>query len=404
MVSLFAIVIVMAWICGSAGAWDERVIPGWQDPEGMEISGNHLVVTEIDREIDRPRTGTGDYFLGPNVYNIHLVSLPSGDDNMITHQADPDEPDIDGDRMVWRNGSSLFIYTISSGTIAPFTTSDEHTLHPKISGDCIAWEMVGDYTEQKEPGSNAFTIIFHSLPVLEVRCSGGGTKIELPLFFQMPSRIIAFDGSRLAWNDIIDGTSQIFFHDLQTGSTRQISNGKMDQLDPDVAVDRVVWREGGSQGDVIEYDIQSGTSTSLTSSQNRETHPHVAGDRTIWVEEMPAGETLWLADKGGGSPQQVIQVAGAVSGWGIPVVALSPEYLAFMAYNQSSFPLFDLHVIALNPSSPTTGPTGTMTRGTDAQDTADGSAIPGIPGFTVPAALAGVGVVIIIAGRGSRCG
>jgi len=390
--SLLALIVMVAWTFGSAGAWEERVLPGWQSPVGIELSGDHLVITE---EINLPRTGIAQYFSEPPVYNIHLISLPAGERKVLMDQEYTREPDIDGDRVVWEKDTSLYIYRISSGSTSRFSTADEHALHPRISQDCIAWEVMGNYTEQIPDGSNIPYIIYQDPPALEVRCIGRAAGVQIPLVSHTDSRSIAIDGSRLVWDDPVEGTSQIFLHDLRTGTTIQITDGKGSKVRPDISGDWVVWEDGKNKGDIALYDIPTGTTSYLAEGPGEEVRPRIADGRVIWVEESRTGDTLWLADAETGTRQQVLQAIGNFSGFGIPVAAISPDHVAAMAYNQSSA-LRDLHLITLpsitTPTVPAVGTTPTI----PVTGEATPAPSPKTPGFSFAAALAGVGAVLLM--------
>ena len=122
-------------------------------------------------------------------FSVHLLNLASGQNTAIGTGIDPA---ISGHRVTWigMDAATLHVYDTATGqdlVVAPGPGANR--AHPDVSGDLVTW------TERTDFGAGYFS----------------------------------------SWN--------IRLYDINTGATTILSNGTVDQFNPSVSGNRIVWQD-----------------------------------------------------------------------------------------------------------------------------------------------------------------
>jgi len=105
-------------------------------------------------------------------------------------------------------------------------------------------------------------------------------------------------GDRVVWQ----ADSDIFLLDLATGELRNLSDDDLNQNDPRIDVNLVVWVEGiptyldGEGTEIVAFDLRTGTRRTLTDAEGDQTRPAVSDGRVVWRDRGGEGFAVMMAD------------------------------------------------------------------------------------------------------------
>jgi len=375
--------VILACFCVPlvTGATEERIATAWDTIRDVEISGDQVVLAQ----------GSGVMFLFRPYrivrYDIprkELVNVTAQDEKYVSYS----EPSVSAARIIWRNGEliggqvSLQDITTNMSRILTSENADQ----PRISGEYVAWETVGNYQMEFEPGEIVLdapprirNITYLDPPSLTVRNLRTGEEHRIPLHSHAEDRTLSLDGSLLAWDDPVNGTWQIFLHEFGNNVTWQLTDGPGSLRSPHISGDWVAWQDTGNSGDIVLHHLLSGTVKSIAEGPETQGSPRISGDRVIWLEGKGENWTIRHYDISTGETTMVAKIfSWKAECW------ISGEHVVYLTQNVSTHQ-DEVYLVTL-PARKVAEipPTTTVLRTTT---------IP-TPGFTAIVALAGIAMIL----------
>jgi len=364
-----------------SGAPGERIASAWDTIRNVEISGDQVVWAQ----------GSGVIFLFRPYrivrYDIprkELVNVTAQDEKYVSYL----EPSVSAARIIWRNGEYLGgqVSLLDIPSNMSMVLTSENADQPRISGEYVAWENIGNYQMEFEPGEIVLdapprirNITYLDLPSLTVRNLRTGEEHRIPLHSHTNDRTLSLDGSLLAWDDPVNGTWRVFLHEFGTDSTRQVTDGPRSQRAPHISGDWMVWEDIRNNGDIVLQHLPTGTVKSIAEGLETQVSPRISGDRVIWLEGTGENRTIRLYDLFTG---ETIAVAN-ISSWKADC-QISWDRVVYLTHNKSTHQ-DEVYLVTL-PARKVAEipPTTTVLRTTT---------IP-TPGFTAIVALAGIAMIL----------
>jgi beta propeller repeat protein len=115
------------------------------------------------------------------------------------------------------------------------------------------------------------------------------------------------DGDVVVFTAYLDGSQNIVYVDLETGSRHQITTGPRDQRLQAVSGRRIVYSDySGSRPEIYVYDIDADTTAVVNQDPGSRDFPAIDGDRVAYVHTSAQGQTnIWVTDLSAGQTIQV---------------------------------------------------------------------------------------------------
>jgi beta propeller repeat protein len=97
----------------------------------------------------------------------------------------------------------------------------------------------------------------------------------------------AVRAGRVVWQDFRDvGFGEIYFHDLETGEQRRLTNNSFGQYAPEIDGHWVVWQDNRhTQVEIYGMDLRRPVETRLTNTPGNEARPRLAGSWVLYTED-----------------------------------------------------------------------------------------------------------------------
>lgn len=157
------------------------------------------------------------------------------------------------------SGLLLFFGTVcagSSGEDIPVSKNVYGNYWTSIDGDRIVWlSQYYSYGENQVRESAKYRIIVYNIT--------SGEESHIPVFGSRPGSP-GISGHYVVWSDSVPGGStgsDIYFHDLETGTTKAATTEYGDQIEPVIAGDIIIWKEyfgpGKEMSRISIYNIGS---------------------------------------------------------------------------------------------------------------------------------------------------
>jgi hypothetical protein len=306
---------------GAASAVTVTTIPLVGNPGQLRISGHRVCyMNHVDP-------------MNPDSYRVHSFNFSTGIDTEITPVLnDYQDPDVDGDIVVWAESGGLGIYMydfnapVVGGTAFP--GSGTYSFNPSLSGSILAWRAM-DFantisniwyrqgpvsTQVTNLPSNQFAVspdvsgnyivwywfdVSSSAPLkvyfydIAAPAVPGGTIFGSTSASQSDAHV---SGSTVVYMDNTDGTDwELYLYTLPDGPPRKITDNLVDEVSPDISGNYVVW---AANNQIFLYDIMAGTSEQISDSGvgGLNENPKIDGNHVVWQNQSGTGtSTTYLA-------------------------------------------------------------------------------------------------------------
>ncbi|HWQ49050.1 MAG TPA: PKD domain-containing protein [Methanosarcina sp.] len=197
-----------------------------------------------------------------------------------TNKSQKSHPVIYKDRIVWsddRNGNpDIYMYDLSTSRETQITTSESYDFSADIYDDRIVWTDLRN--------GNGEIYMYNLSTKKETRITTNGSASN-PKIYE----------DKIIWVDYRNGdvknlsNSDIYMYDLSTHNETQITNSILDDLDPEIYGDKIVWcakRHESENSDIYMYDLSTLKDTKITTNESRYMHPVIYRDRIIWEDYL----------------------------------------------------------------------------------------------------------------------
>ncbi|WP_440944868.1 PKD domain-containing protein [Methanosarcina sp. T3] len=276
----------------------------------------------------------GDRVVWSSNGSIHLFDINSRTDTEL-NSSSASHPAVHGDKVVWLDNSTenpnLCIYNISTGEkflITENVTGDSNYRtgsKPAIYGNIIVWQNFVDNENQDQRAYNVYMYNLSSL--IQTKISNYGCLYGRPDIYE--DRIVwvndsgvsgdggpiwmynistgnkteieadysydcAIYGDRLVSNKYTFG----YFVSVYNLSTNEVSGAKFpsEEFDPDIYMDRVVWRgESNCTSNIYMYDMSTANATRI-SANGSAYDPSIYGDRIVWEDMRTNQSDIYMYD------------------------------------------------------------------------------------------------------------
>jgi beta propeller repeat protein len=175
-------------------------------------------------------------------------------------------------------------------TYITFDLSDQK--FPDIFGDVIAWQDIRNGT---------FNIYAYNLSDQSL------TRISPTTTGQWQPSI---SGDRIVWHDNRTGDLNIFIYDLTAQAVTQITSDPSDQKNAAISGDRIVWQDNrnsvlGTSWDIYMYDLAAHLETSIATGPSDQNGPAISGDRIVWYDDRTGDGNIFMYDLAAGLETQI---------------------------------------------------------------------------------------------------
>ena len=222
---------------------------------------------------------------------VSAATMVLSEVRITTNTASQENPDIWGDRIVWRDtrndNGDIYLFNVTTSAETRITTDPANQTKPKIYGDHIV------YMDNRNNGN--WDIYVYDL----------GTGTESPVANGTASQQNpAIYGNRVVWQDNRNGEWDIFMYDLETHTESQITSSTPETRfqNPAISGTRIVYGEtvildntccpddqkqvtGLYQGfldTIYGRDLSQGL-LYVTTNVHGQAHPAISGDNAVWV-------------------------------------------------------------------------------------------------------------------------
>ena len=250
---------------------------------------------------------------------------------LTTGPTDSFQPAIEGDKVVWLDGSTdpaslakqSDVYLLTLGGVAQKLTTVKHAHAPAISAGKVVWE---DLRNAAGGAGTANSDIFgYTLPAgpeaavdtspssqLQPDTSGGRVvwadnrngnwDVYLKDTDGLVYRITAdpgsqteprIDGDLIVWTDGRNGTDDIYLYNIATAATTRITDNPAHQNGPDISGHRIVWTDWRSTRNTYVYDLDSpvANGTAVDPSPYVQYSARISGNRVVWTDWRNGSDT-----------------------------------------------------------------------------------------------------------------
>jgi beta propeller repeat protein len=215
----------------------------------------------------------------PKIYGYD-VSLPTANGYMLWDSAiKQEQARIDGNLVVWRNGSSTGNYDIyasdSNGSTGGYLvfggTSDQQW--PAVSGDYVVWR------DERNGNSDIYGIDLSGGSELAICTDSNGQYYP------------DIDGDVVVWMDMRNGASDIYGCDISGGEVSEfaICTAAGGQWYPRISGNVVVWQDDSNDGgDIYGCYLPDGEPFEICVHEGIQAQPVVYGDFVVWEDGRDA--------------------------------------------------------------------------------------------------------------------
>ncbi|HWQ67793.1 MAG TPA: PKD domain-containing protein [Methanospirillum sp.] len=180
----------------------------------------------------------------------------------------------------WNAGAStLGMYDIASGNLAPVYPASQRQTYPDVSGRYFVYEQDGSSTN---PVTNIYAFDTQTQTARQI--APGTANQNQP----------AVSGRYVVWQDWRSANGDIYYSDLNSGDVKAISTDLSEQKSPDVSGTYVVWEDWrNGNADIYLYDISSATGYQLTSNKYDQKKPRISGNLVVWEDYRNGGSDIY---------------------------------------------------------------------------------------------------------------
>lgn len=209
-----------------------------------------------------------------------------------------------GTRAVWaddRNGTfDIYLYDAAAETERAICTAAGDQLWPEIDGDRIVW---------MDHRGSEWQVYLYDLAAQHEQLISDAPAADI-WRTQGPD----ISGDLIVWSDTRNGNLDVFAYDLGTATRTQLTDDAADQGEqgPRVHGDRVVWRDcrNGTDGDIYAYEVSTHEETLVAGGEVDQAQPDVWGDTVVWRQAGALGFDIWCRESDAG-PRPLSQEAAA---------------------------------------------------------------------------------------------
>jgi len=192
--------------------------------------------------------------------------------------------DIDGAQGVWISGGNVVFW---NGTAAATLTSTGTANEPQIDGDYIVWREGGSGNQ----GIHLYRISTRVESLISLAGAGG-------------FRALSISGHRVAWVQQSGANLRVWTYDIDTRVRQVVQDDPNlpgatgDQWDARISGDRVIWRatgEGASM-DVFMKDLATGEVLNVSSVSGEEKDAAISGNGIVWQRQVGSYSQIFRYD------------------------------------------------------------------------------------------------------------
>lgn len=249
---------------------------------------------------------------------------------------DCDKPRISNGRIVWAgfdgNDWEIFLYDVSSGTIAQITNNNVNDLNPRIDGNIVAYRGFDgndDEVFSYNIASGITTQItndnfwFSSLWVSQGRIVWSNFDgMDTEIFFYDTATLLSTQVTNnnysdnqpkinpylISWQGLVDPDNEVFIYDLATGITTQLTNNNLEdrENDPDLTDNALTWEEfDGIDWEIFHYNNITGVTTQITNNIYDDYDAWIEGGKIVWIGFDGSDTEIYYFDIGSGRRLQI---------------------------------------------------------------------------------------------------
>jgi beta propeller repeat protein len=252
--------------------------------------------------------------------DIYLYDLESGDEvQLTTDESDQQTPTVYGERAAWvdmSDGQHVYVYDLESEEGEVVTSGNQKYQTPELEGNNLVYgyhapwssgtrwnvflyDLVSDEGRVVYPDKGEHQYL-PSIDESKIAWLRDGNVFLFDVFVRQitQSSTVAgqpvVSGSRVVWQDEINGNWDVYMYDLDTGSHYQITNEESDQMNPAIYGDKIVWqddREG--DWDVYELDLSTGVEEVVSAAAGDQTSPRIFENTIVWEDERSGNRDIY---------------------------------------------------------------------------------------------------------------
>jgi len=218
--------------------------------------------------------------------NVYLKTVGGGPPQKITTVKKAYAPAISGGKVVWEDlrndsggsgtaNSDIFGYTLPAGPEGAVDTSPSSQLQPDTSGGRVVWA---------DNRNGNWDIYLKDTDGLVYRITADpGSQTE--------PRI---DGDLIVWTDGRNGTDDIYLYNIALATTTRITDNGANQNGPDISGRKIVWTDWRSTRNTYVYDLDSpvANGTAVDPSPYVQYSARISGNRVVWTDWRNEAENV----------------------------------------------------------------------------------------------------------------
>ena len=212
-------------------------------------------------------------------YSIHMYDLSTKKETQITTDGSPSSLAIYGNRIVWDNSSDFNIYMHDLSTHKETRITTSGGISPAIYGDRIVYEAIRN--------ANSFNIYMYDLSTSKE------TQVTTSGLAQSPD----INGDRIVYQADRNGKNDIYMYDLSTKKEIQITTGGL-EYGPEIYGDRILWvdaKNGWDKLSLYMYDLSTSTETQVAiNTTDGALIYDIYGDRIVWEEDHSTNRNIYM--------------------------------------------------------------------------------------------------------------
>lgn len=248
-------------------------------PSSQSIIVYDLSTRKTKQVIDLPVSRLAE---PPSIYENKIV-WASVDRKQMEQQPRPQNADL----LNW----DIFLLDLETNQIQQLTTEEHSQRSPQIYGDTVVWLDTRNQRLDQHP------------PPLDVYALDLKTNIETRITSNTTVEgytNLAISGSLVVWTDMrhadagvithpsnaSDYNNEIYVYDLVTKQERRITNSPLNDHNPDIDGNRVVWlrQEDYTKGDIFLYNLGTDNETPMRSENWATGIPSIYGEQIVWTD------------------------------------------------------------------------------------------------------------------------
>lgn len=177
---------------------------------------------------------------GTTGLDIWAYDLATNTETAVTIAAGRQQnPAISGTRVVWEDTSAgnfdIYAGDVAGGPITQLTSHPSTQWRPAVSGNLVVWEDGRNASAGN--GMDIYAYWFGTPPA-------GAVPGENPVSVGPGNSTNPdVDGTRVVWQQNVDGNEEIFLYDFATGETRRITSHPANQTRPRISGNLIVWED-----------------------------------------------------------------------------------------------------------------------------------------------------------------